>query len=138
MKTKTSKITTIIIAIALFLIPSIAFLSTTPTHAANSICTQKGVSDEIKAANGCDNGAEEGNDLGAAVISIVNTVIGVLGIVAAIFILTGGINYMTSNGEATKVEKAKKTILWATIGLIIAALTFAIVNFVIGTILKNS
>ena len=135
MKTKTSKITTIIIAIALFLIPSIAFLSTTPTHAANSICGQSGVSKEIQAANGCDG---EGDNLGAAVTSIINTVIGVLGIVATIFILTGGINYMTSNGEATKIEKAKKTILWATIGLVIAALTFVIVNFVIGTILKNS
>jgi len=44
---------------------------------------------------------------------------------------------MTSNGDATKLEKAKKTILYACIGLAICVLAFAIVNFVIDKIIYN-
>ncbi|MBR3252697.1 hypothetical protein IKF84_01325 [Candidatus Saccharibacteria bacterium] len=87
-------------------------------------------------ANGCDGNSTV--ELSGAITTIINAVIGILGIVAAIFIVVGGVNYMTSAGDASKVEKAKKTILWAVIGLIIASLTFVIVNFVLKGILKQS
>ena len=41
---------------------------------------------------------------------------------------------MTSTGDAGKIEKAKKTILYATIGLVICALAFAIVNFAVSVV----
>ena len=59
------------------------------------------------------------------------------GIVAVIVIIIGGIGYMTSSGDAGKVKKAKDTILYGVIGLVIVALSFAIVNFVISNILAN-
>lgn len=77
-----------------------------------------------------------GTDLKNAVVSIVNGVIGALGIVAVIVIIIGGVNYMTSAGDASKVKKAKDTILYGVIGLVICVLAFAIVNFVISNILK--
>ena len=67
--------------------------------------------------------------------NIINAVIGALGIVAVIVIIIGGINYMTSSGDAGKVKKAKDTILYGVIGLVICVLAFAIVNFVISNIL---
>ncbi len=70
-----------------------------------------------------------------SIINIINGVIGVLGIVAVIVIIIGGIGYMTSAGDAGKVKKAKDTILYGVIGLIIVVLAFAIVNFVIVNIL---
>ena len=45
---------------------------------------------------------------------------------------------MTSSGDAGKVKKAKDTILYGVIGLIVVALAFAIVNFVIGGVLGNN
>lgn len=77
------------------------------------------------------------NTLKTDVTNIINAVIGVLGIVCVIVIIIGGINYMTSSGDAGKVEKAKKTILYGIIGLVICALAFAIVNFVIKSILQQ-
>jgi len=41
---------------------------------------------------------------------------------------------MTSAGDAGKVAKAKSTILYATIGLAVCVLAFAIVNWAIGAI----
>lgn len=69
------------------------------------------------------------------VTAIINAVIGVLGIVAVVMIIIGGVNYMTSAGDAGKVKTAKNTILYGVIGLVIVVLAFAIVNFVIKGIL---
>jgi len=74
---------------------------------------------------------EAGNGLTDKIAGIVNAIIGVLGIVAVVVIILGGISYMTSNGDATKVKKAKDTILYGVIGLVIVILSAAIVNFVI-------
>ena len=74
---------------------------------------------------------EEGNGLTDKVSGIINAVIAVLGILAVVVIILGGIQYMTSNGDAGKVKKAKDTILYGVIGLIIVILSAAIVNFVI-------
>ena len=70
-------------------------------------------------------------DLNATIINIINAVIGVLALVCVIVMIIGGVNYMTSNGEAAKVKKGKDTILYGVIGLVICILSFAIVNFVI-------
>ena len=72
------------------------------------------------------------------IVNIINGIVGALSLVAVTVVVIGGVTYMTSAGDASKVEKAKKTILYATIGLIICVLAFAIVNFVIANILKNS
>ena len=69
------------------------------------------------------------------VTSILNAVIAVLGLVCVVVMIIGGINYMTSSGDAGKVKKAKDTILYGLIGLIVCVLAFALVNFVIANVL---
>ena len=63
------------------------------------------------------------------VIAVINGVIAILATVAVVIVIIGGVNYMTSSGEAEKVKKAKNTILYGLIGLVICVLAFAIVNF---------
>ncbi|MBQ1387622.1 hypothetical protein IIY68_02445 [Candidatus Saccharibacteria bacterium] len=77
------------------------------------------------------------NTLEADVKTILSTIIGVLGFVCVVVMIIGGVNYMTSSGDAGKVKKAKDTILYGLIGLIVCVLAFALVQFVIGTILAN-
>ena len=79
----------------------------------------------------------EDQGLDQTVIGIINAVIGVLGLACVIVIIVGGVQYMTSSGDAGKVKKAKDTILYAVIGLIVCVLAFAIVNFVISNILEG-
>ncbi|MBR3144202.1 hypothetical protein IKF12_03350 [Candidatus Saccharibacteria bacterium] len=80
-----------------------------------------------------------GNDsnLDVKVIDILNAIIIVLSIVCVAVIIIGGVQYMTSSGDAGKVKKAKDTILYAIIGLVVCALAATIVNFVIANILKG-
>jgi len=65
---------------------------------------------------------------------IINTVLYAIGIISIIMIVWGGLRYILSGGDAKKVTDAKNTLLYAIIGLVIALISFAIVNFVIGTI----
>ena len=124
------KITIAVLFLAMFnLAIAVASPSISPSAYAAGVCDHLDAGSEAYRANGC--GGTSGSDLSNVIVSIVNAVIGAVGLIAAIFVLIGGINYMTSAGDPGKVEKAKKTILYALIGLIIAALTFAIVNFVI-------
>ncbi len=64
--------------------------------------------------------------------NIINWIVGVAGLIAVVVVIIGGVTYMTSNGDPGKVKKGKDTILYGIIGLLICALAFAIVNFVIG------
>lgn len=56
------------------------------------------------------------------------------GIIAVIVIVIGGIQYITSNGNPSGVQKAKQTIMYAAIGLAITLMAVAIVNFVVGAL----
>ena len=81
---------------------------------------------------------KEDNTLMSTVQTIINVVLTVLGIVAVAMIILGGFNYMTSAGDTNKVTKAKNTIMYGVIGLIIALLAFAIVNFVLTSVFSGA
>ena len=66
---------------------------------------------------------------GEMVSSIFQWVIGIAGVVSLIFIVGGGIMYMTSEGEPSKLQTAKNTIKYALIGLVIVALAQTITIF---------
>ena len=68
---------------------------------------------------------------------ITNTILYIVGIIAVIMLIIGGIKYVVSGGDAKKVTDAKNTVLYAIIGLVIAVFAYAIVNFVISA-LPNS
>ncbi|MBQ3326036.1 hypothetical protein IJG79_02750 [Candidatus Saccharibacteria bacterium] len=76
------------------------------------------------------------NDLMGSMNTIINVVLGLIGFVAVVVIILGGVTYITSSGDTAKVTKAKNTILYGVIGLVIALLAFAIVNFVLSSIFK--
>ena len=63
---------------------------------------------------------------------VINWILVIAGIVAVGFIIFAGIRYVTSGGDAEKVKSAKNTLLYAIIGLLIAALAMVIVNIVLG------
>jgi len=69
---------------------------------------------------------------------ITNTILYIVGIIAVIMIIWGGIRYITSGGDSKKVTDAKNTILYAIIGLVIAVLSYAIVNFVMNALPTSS
>ena len=81
--------------------------------------------------------ASENADLTNILSTIINVIIGVVGFIAVVMMILGGISFITSQGDAAKVTKAKNTILYGVVGLIVAMLAFAIVNFVLGSVFSS-
>lgn len=85
----------------------------------------------------CANGAGStvcsgtGDSLPAFVKSLVNGLLYILGAVAVIVIILAGIFYTTSGGNAASVKRAKDTLLYAVVGLLVALFSYAIVNYVL-------
>mgnify|MGYP000502680230 FL=1 len=97
----------------------------------------------VSAANGiniCSNGNENSvycqnkNTGETQVNGIIKTIVGVLlmavGAISIIMIVIGGILFALSSGDAQKAAKARSTILYAVVGLIVSVFASAIVNFV--------
>ena len=75
-----------------------------------------------------------GFSLETAIGNIINTLLFITGMVAVIMIVIGGLRYVTSNGDSNQASQAKNTILYAVIGLVVAIMAYAIVNFVVTNI----
>lgn len=66
--------------------------------------------------------------------TVLQIVFGIAGGVALIILMLAGLKYITSRGDPAAVAKAKNTILYAVIGLAVAAFAFTIVAFVVRTV----
>lgn len=66
--------------------------------------------------------------------NIVSTVLGIAILLSVLFVVIGGFKYTTSNGSSEGIKKAKDTILYAIIGLVISLSAYVIVQFVLETI----
>lgn len=95
------------------------------THVQAANCS--GVNCVTSGANKADTGP---NSLTDQIRSITNVLLFVLGAVAVIMIIIGGFKYVTSNGDSNNIQSAKNTILYAIIGIIVAIMAYAIVNWV--------
>ena len=65
---------------------------------------------------------------------LTNTILLVVGLISVIMLVDGGLRYILSGGDSKKVTDAKNTILYAIIGLIISLLAYAIVHFVLNSV----
>lgn len=129
MKKILKKLTLSMSALALLLMP--AALVAVPVGAQPSIedglnagtCLSTNVTD-------CDAGDPE-EKVNTIITTVINIFSLVVGVVAVIMIIIGGIKYITSGGDTNNVSGAKQTILGAIIGLVIVALAQVIVRFVL-------
>jgi hypothetical protein len=79
--------------------------------------------------NNCDpNAGNKVENLVSAVIKILSYIVG---IAAVIMVMIGGFKYITANGDSGAMASARSTIIYALIGLVIAALAQVLVHFVI-------
>ena len=83
-----------------------------------------------------EDGSKRACTLGDRVQQVINVLLFIIGVISVIMIIIGGIKYVLSNGDSNAVKSAKDTILYAVIGLVIALLAYAIVNFVVNAFAK--
>lgn len=71
-----------------------------------------------------------GNNILDIVAGLINTALYIAGILAFIYLIYAGFQYITSGGDSTQAEKAKKNIAHVIIGIIIIAFSYLIIQFV--------
>lgn len=121
---------TLIFALGLVALP----LTASSANAADSNDPTSQISQGTSQIGGGDANTD---DLPAQIKNITNVLLFVLGAIAVIVIIIGGIRYTTSNGDPQAIKGAKDTILYAVVGLVVAILAFAIVNWVLGAFAKK-
>ena len=73
----------------------------------------------------------EENSPEIVIANVINTVFGIVGSLALLMFIYGGLTWMTSAGNKESVDKGKNIIKWAAIGLVIIFSSYALVRFLI-------
>ncbi len=133
MKLLISKRFLALLAIPLFAL-SVASVAVVPAGAAAPLTLSGGASsaqgtDQASCLFGSEAGCEGKTPLFR---TITNVMLFVIGAISVIMLVVGGIRYTTSAGDSAAVTGAKNTIMYAIVGIVVALLAFAVVNFVIG------
>ena len=82
----------------------------------------------------CQNKSEGETKVKSTIGNVVNLLLMAVGAISIIMIVVGGILFALSNGDSSKVAKARNTVLYAAIGLIVSLLASAIVNLTFGRV----
>ncbi|MFA4999818.1 MAG: pilin [Patescibacteria group bacterium] len=84
------------------------------------------------------------NPLGATVDSpqvligrVINSILGVVGSLALLMFVYGGLTWMLSSGNQEKVKKGKDIIIWSAIGLAVIFMAYAATSLLINTLQKG-
>lgn len=109
------------------------FASPAAQAQASSTCDQS-VTTGISGGAGCAKGTGQQTELfgnNGVFKTITNVMLYVIGAISVIMLIIGGIRYVVSGGDSAAVTSAKNTILYAVVGIVVAILAFALVNFVV-------
>jgi hypothetical protein len=88
----------------------------------------------------CGQGNDQPDKLfgdGGIITTIINVMLFLIGILCVVMIIFGGIRYTTSTGEKGRIDSAKNTIIYAIVGLVVAIVAYALVNWVFVAITGN-
>ena len=122
-----------LLAVTLFAAPVLVPVSVYAAADINgNLCA--GASLQTNTCVATDEGAKANSKINNIITSVINIFSLIVGIVAVIMIIIGGLKYITSGGDSGNVTGAKNTILYAVIGLVVVALAQFIVKFVLGKV----
>lgn len=61
---------------------------------------------------------------------VINAILGIVGSIALVMFIIGGFWWLTAGGNEERVQKGRKTLEWATFGLIVIFSAYAILRFI--------
>jgi hypothetical protein len=94
----------------------------------------------IITGSACGSGTGQNGTLfgeGGLFTIIVNVALFIIGSISVLMLIYGGIRYTISGGDEKAITSAKNTILYAVVGIVVAVLAYAIVNFVISALMPG-
>lgn len=129
-----NKATLLVAVLALLIVPSgAAFAAPAPgpnCAAPDTLTTKEQAKCGVDKIGGTDDG-NSGDQVPIIIKSVINILLFLIGLIAVLMIVIAGFRFVTSNGDSNTVSSAKNTILYAVIGIVIAVMAYALVNFVL-------
>ncbi len=126
---------------ALLLVPAFALGASVlvPAVVSAAPCNVDGLSitEGAKCAQGNEQPAELFGD-GGIFETVTNILLFLIGAISVIMLIIGGIRYVVSGGDQTAVTGAKNTILYAIVGIVVAFLAYAAVQFVTSSLVEGT
>lgn len=92
---------------------------------------------EAAGSSGCGVSGNPSSDLSDLIKTVLNVLSAIAGVIAVIMIMVAGLRYVASAGSEEAVKKAKSSIVYAVVGIIIVAFAQIIVHFVIGNVSRD-
>lgn len=120
------KLRTLIIALTMLLLPAGLVPMT-----ASAACSGNNSAGQVLQGIGQTGSDCTDSGVSSAVSAVVKVLSFVAGAIAVIMIIVSAFKYITSGGDSNRVSSAKTTLIYALIGIAIAALAQILVNFVI-------
>ena len=73
----------------------------------------------------------------ALIGKVINAVLGVVGSLALLIFVYGGLIWMTSSGSPEKIKQGRDTLLWAAIGLVVIFSAYGLTRVVLSSVMSN-
>ena len=77
-------------------------------------------------------------DVSTLVGDIISYILGIVGVLALVMFIYGGITWMTSAGAPEKIKKGKDTLVWTVFGLAFIFLSYALLDFILKAFLTTT
>ncbi len=101
------------------------------TPSAQALSVYKACGSDVDANSSVCKAANKDELIGGVLKNVINTLIFIIAIISVIVIIIGGIRFTTSGGDPGQAASARNTIIYAVVGLVVAIMSYAIVNFVL-------
>lgn len=136
MKQITQKLKYILASSAFLLVFSLTALSPSAYSQSlfNGAKSEACAGSQLTADSGPNCSGDDKTALSETIEAAINLVSIIVGVIAVIMIIIGGIRFVLSNGDSAKVTTARNTIIYALIGLILVAFAQVIVKFVLSRV----
>ena len=126
----------VVVASMVLVMTGLGVLSSLPAQAACD--PKKGMEGALQ--DDCSRGPGQAKELDGnqgVITTIINTMLFIVGLLAVIMIIYAGIRFVTAHGDEKQVESARQTIIYSVVGLIVAILAYALVNWVFSQFKTN-
>jgi len=119
-----------LVAVSFSLLGLVALVGDVATVSAACNPNNLSISSGADCARGNEQPAELFGGEGSIFGRVTNVLLFLVGAISVIMLIIGGIRYVISGGDQAQVTSAKNTILYAIVGIVVAFLAYAAVNFV--------
>lgn len=93
-----------------------------------NICDDPSIDNSLKEVAGCT--LPDDKTVMPVVFNLIQVALAIVGLVAVIVLVYGGIMFIVSTGDSTKVKMARNAIIYGLVGAVVAMMAYAIVYFV--------